>query len=312
MAGLTILTGAVNSLSTEWLAKITKSYVVFHVLVIVTACIALLAMASGDGFQKHSTEFVFTRIETFSGWTPKGWSFMFGCLSVSWTMTDYDATAHIAEEIIRPEMTAARAIFHAMGFTYIVGFLLNIVLCYTMGDIYAILQSEIEQPVIQIFYNVLGKGGGITFALAAFIILKFVCFTAMQALGRTVFAFSRDRLLPFSSVWTRINKKTQTPLLAVWISVALSIAINLIGLGSYYAIDGVFTLTSIALDWSYCIPAFCKLVFRRFEPGPWYLGKIGYVANAWACIWTFFVSVCQKHIASTALTYQDHLRDAVS
>lgn len=113
----------------------------------------------------------------------------------------------------------------------------------------------------------------------------------MQALGRTVFAFSRDRLIPFSRVWTRISHMTGTPLNAVWISVFFCIAINLIGLGSYAAISGVFNICAIALDWSYCIPILCKLLFGKFTPGPWHMGKFSKFVNAWACLWTLFVSI---------------------
>ena len=93
---------------------------------------------------------------------------MFGFLSVSWTMTDYDATAHITEEIKDPEIKAPWAISMAMLFTYVAGWLFNIVLCFVMGDISSILTSPMQQPVAQIFYNVLGKGGGITFTVCAF------------------------------------------------------------------------------------------------------------------------------------------------
>jgi amino acid transporter len=94
MAGLTVLTGLVNSLSTFWLEKMTKTYVIFHVLVLVSCSIALLVKQK----DKHDARYVFTNVESASGWTPVGFSFLFGFLSVSWTMTDYDATAHITEE----------------------------------------------------------------------------------------------------------------------------------------------------------------------------------------------------------------------
>ena len=112
-----------------------------------------------------------------------------------------------------------------------------------------------------------------------------------QSQARTLFAFSRDRLVPFSRVWTKINPLTGTPLYAVWISVFFCIAINLIGLGSYAAIAGVFNITAIALDWSYCIPIICKMVFGQFEPGPWNMGKASIFVNAWAVLWTLFVSI---------------------
>ena len=96
MAALTIFCGLVNSLSTYWMEKMTKTYVIFHILILVTCSIALLAKTN----DKHNASYVFTSIPdpALSGWTPQGFSFLFGFLSVSWTMTDYDATAHITEE----------------------------------------------------------------------------------------------------------------------------------------------------------------------------------------------------------------------
>lgn len=82
--------------------------------------------------------------------------------------------------ISNPEIKAPWAISLAMLFTYVAGFLFNIVLCFCMGDPDAILnQSTIGQPVAQIFYNSLGKSGGIAFTVFGFLIIKFVCFTAL-------------------------------------------------------------------------------------------------------------------------------------
>jgi amino acid transporter len=82
MAALTVLTGLVNSLSTYWMEKMTKSYVIFHVLVLVTCSIALLALSKHAG-TNHTAKFVFTDVDNTSGWEPTGWSFLFGFLSVS-------------------------------------------------------------------------------------------------------------------------------------------------------------------------------------------------------------------------------------
>ncbi|TQS34912.1 hypothetical protein Golomagni_04685 [Golovinomyces magnicellulatus] len=287
MAALLLFCGFINSLSTYWMEKMTKSYVIFHMCVLLSCCIALLLKTE----KKHTSEYVFTHIESETGWSPLGFSFLFGFLSVTWTMTDYDATAHITEEISEPEVKAPWAISMAMFFTYIAGFLFNIVLCYCMGDPKEILDSPTIQPVAQIFINGLGKTGGIFYTFCGFIILQFVCFTAMQAAARTVFAFSRDGLIPYSKLWLKINRWTGTPLNAVWITVFFCILINLIGLGSTTAIAGVFDVCAISLDWSYCIPIFCKLLYGKFEPGPWHMGKFSWWINIWGLIWTFFVSV---------------------
>ncbi|KAL8848872.1 MAG: hypothetical protein Q9221_006097 [Calogaya cf. arnoldii] len=287
MAALTVLTGLANSLSTYWMEKMTKTYVIFHMAVLVSCGIALLAKCE----TRHDAKYVFTDIDAASGWTPVGFSWLFGSLSVSWTMTNYDATAHITEEISNPEVKAPWAVSSAMLLTYLGGLLFNIVLCFVMGDMASILESPMEQPVAQIFYNVLGKNGGIFYTVCAFVILKFVTFTGMQSLGRTLFAFSRDRLVPFCNIWVQTNPVTETPLYAVWICVFAAIAINLISLGSYAAIVGVFATTAIALDWSYCIPIVCKMAFGQFERGPWHMGSLSWWVNAYGVVWTLFASI---------------------
>ncbi|KAL8898288.1 MAG: hypothetical protein Q9192_002152 [Flavoplaca navasiana] len=306
MTALTVLTGLVNSLSTYWMEKMTKTYIIFHMAVLVSCSIALLTKCE----HRHDAKYVFTDVDATSGWTPIGFSWLFGFLSVSWTMTNYDATAHITEEISKPEVKAPWAISSAMLLTYIGGFLFNIVLSFVMGDRASILESPVEQPVAQIFHNVLGKPGGIFYTVCAFVIIKFVTFTGMvggydfyptlqlwltlwlqQSLGRTLFAFSRDRLVPFSHTWVQIHPTTQTPLHAIWICVFGAIVINLVGLGSYAAIVGVFATTAIALDWSYCIPIACKMLFGRFEPGSWHMGRFSWWVNAYAVAWTLFASI---------------------
>ncbi|KAL8673933.1 MAG: hypothetical protein Q9168_001680 [Polycauliona sp. 1 TL-2023] len=178
MAALTVLTGLVNSLSTYWMEKMTKYYVVFHMAVLVSCSVALLAKCEN----RHDAKYVFTDVKATSGWTP-------------------------------------------------------------------------------------------------------------QSLGRTLFAFSRDRLIPFSGIWLRMDSRTQTPLYAVWICVVWAIMINLVGLGSYAAIVGVFATTAIALDWSYCVPIVCKMLFGQFEAGPWHMGKWSWWVNAYAVAWTLFASI---------------------
>lgn len=307
MAALTAFHAALNSMNTAFLEKITKTYVIFHIAVLVACCITLLVMCK----PKSSSEVVWTEVTNSSGWTPNGWSWMFGFLSASWTMTgksyflflqaselirltiltDYDATAHIAEEIRNPEIKAPWSIALALGFTWIGGWLYTIVLAYCLGDVTEKLSNVVDQPVAQIFYDVIGRSGGIFFTVSAFIVLNFTAMTAIQAGSRTIWAYSRDEMLPGSRIWYKINKTTNTPLYSVWLFCISCVLINLIGLGSYTAISAIFNLTAIALDWSYCIPIICKLLYGRFERGPFHLGWASPFINGWAVVWTTFVTI---------------------
>ena len=206
-------------------------------------------------------------------------------------MTDYDATAHIAEEIKDPQIKAPWSIALALGFTWIGGWLFTIVLAYCSGDPTHTLSNVVDQPVAQIFYDVIGRNGGIFFTVAACFVLNFTAMTAIQAGARTIWAYARDEMLPLSRVWYIINKRTDTPVYAVWLFSISCILINLIALGSYTAIAAIFNLTAIALDWSYCIPIICKMAYGKFERGPFHLGWASLPINAWAVVWTTFVTI---------------------
>lgn len=84
-AAMTVFNGLVNSLSTRWLERLTKGYVIFHLAIVISACITLLAVTK----HKHNASYVFTHVENASGWKPDGFAFLFGFLSVAYTMTDY-------------------------------------------------------------------------------------------------------------------------------------------------------------------------------------------------------------------------------
>ena len=85
MAALTVIHAAINSLSTAWLNRLTRTYAVFHIAVLVAACITLLVMKK----DKHSAKYAFTNVEAQTGWTP-GFSFLFGSLAPNWAMTGMD------------------------------------------------------------------------------------------------------------------------------------------------------------------------------------------------------------------------------
>jgi hypothetical protein len=89
MAALTIVHALTNSLSTAWLNRLASLYAVFHISILLAASISLLVLQR----DKHTAIYVFTNVAPESGWSPPGFSFLFGCLSAAWIMTNCDATA---------------------------------------------------------------------------------------------------------------------------------------------------------------------------------------------------------------------------
>lgn len=107
-------------------------------------------------------------------------------------MTDYDATAHITEEMKNPAIKAPVGILAALGVTYVLGFGLNIALSVNMGQNWPdLLTTPTGLPVAQLFANVLGKQGGVAFMVLAAAICNFTGASCLQAQARTCFALCR-------------------------------------------------------------------------------------------------------------------------
>ncbi|KAK3080538.1 hypothetical protein LTS18_000446 [Coniosporium uncinatum] len=103
--------------------------------------------------------------------------------------------------------------------------------------------------------------------------------------SRAVYAFARDQGLPFSNVWSTVEKKRQVPIYAILFTSVVQLAFNSIYLGT---VAGFLTIISIATEGfyvSYAIPLFARLLSRLTSskdvslPGPYSLGKFGLLLN---------------------------------
>lgn len=98
---------------TKQIARVTRAFLFLNL----AAVIAIFAFLGARGQDPQPASFVFTDFENTTGWRNDGIAFLFGCagrvswqsltlrslLSVTWTMTDWDAAAHIGEEVSKGE-----------------------------------------------------------------------------------------------------------------------------------------------------------------------------------------------------------------
>lgn len=309
--GVLVVHGIMNSFSTRWLDKITRYYALINIVVTIAAIITLTVVNKN----KLSNREVWVDVVPATGWENKGFSFLFGFLAVAWTMTDYDATAHIAEEIHNAAFRAPLAIIVALGTTAVLGWFLSIAMAYCAGDFSTMLVQLTDgspttgNPAVQIFYASLGRVGCVVFTALGAVILSFTGVTALQANSRTIFALSRDEMLPLSHVWSKVTKKNAIPLNAVWLNIFICAILGVIACGSIEAIYAIFAVTAICLDISYCIPIFAKIVWGErmgFKRGPIHLGRFSKWVNAYSCIWTAFLAIVflfPEFLPATALNF---------
>ncbi|KAH9008601.1 APC amino acid permease [Lactarius deliciosus] len=294
---LLIFNGVLNSFATRHLATFTKGFVFINLGA--TSLIIIVLLATTERHNMHSANYVFGSdglVNQTNGWNG-GLAFLFGLLSVQWTMTDYDATAHISEEVKRASYAAPAAIVIAVIGTGLLGWLLNIVLVLCSGPL-GDLPGPSGSAFLQIMVLRMGKPTALFLWTLVCLTAFFVCQTALQACSRMVFAFSRDRGFPDNGYFGHISKWTHTPMRAIWFTTIFSILPGLLGLASPVAVNAIFSLTAMALDISYIIPIALRRIYQhhpevQFKPGPFYLGDgwFGWAVNINCIVWTLFVSV---------------------
>ncbi|KAI5479091.1 amino acid transmembrane transporter [Pseudohyphozyma bogoriensis] len=291
-AGILLIVGLINSLGTRVLSRFTQTFVFINLGSVLGIVIALFVTTK----EKHTAKYTFTGFQNGSGWSSNGLSFLLGLLSVQWTMTDYDATAHICEEVRRASVAAPAAIFVAVIGTGLIGWVYNIVLVLCSGPFDG-LPGVSGYAVATILANNFGKTGFYVAWVPVCMTSFFVCCAGLQANARAFFAFSRDSGLPDRGFFAKVSKD-RIPVNAVWLVVGLSMALCFLEFASYTAIEAIFALCAVALDSSYIIPIACKLVFRNhpdvmFKPGPFHLGTglLQYFVNGIAISWTIFVCI---------------------
>jgi len=243
-----------------------------------------------------------------TGWTGGGgvtlYVSLLGLLVAQYTITGFDASAHVTEETHGAATGAPKAIVRAIYISAIAAFVLNLAMLAAfpkgaLGQLgtnmttsgtsaYDAIAANGINARSALFMSI-GKNFGRTLIFISIVGQFFCGMASVTANSRMIFAFSRDGGLPGSKTWEKVNKKTRTPTNSVWLGVTLS---ALIGTISLFQVGGnavaFFALTGIAvvgLYVAYIIPVFLKLRKPDFEQGPWNLGKwskpIGWVSVIW-------------------------------
>jgi len=162
---------------------------------------------------------------------PEGTSFFPAFLAAlaiaGWVILGFDACGSVAEETLNPRREVPRAIIISLIAVGTVDFLAACALMLATPSISAVVGGEVADPVSAAV--VAGLGGWAEKPFLAVVVTGFIaCGIAVQATGvRVVYSYSRDGMLPLSSVLSRVSRWNQSPVVAV-LAVALFSALAFI------------------------------------------------------------------------------------
>jgi amino acid transporter len=283
----------INIYSSHLVALFNNISVGVHVIGV--AIIILILIFVPDRHQ--SADFVFTEAINNSGFSDGSNSNMFfwfyvlpvGFLLTMYTVTGYDASAHVAEETHDAEMAAAKGVWQSVFFSAVIGWFVLLAITFAAVDTEAAAGGS-----ILIFTSAMSSGWAEVVILISTIGQFFCGMACVTSCSRTFYAFSRDRAVPGWQVWSSVNRN-RVPVAAVLASCGLAALITLPALtsneaGIPVAFYAVVSIAVIGLYIAYVAPVYLRLCKGDdFEPGAWNLGSRYRVVNTIAVIW---VAIC--------------------
>lgn len=282
---LAVLTGVqalINHMGIGLTAKLTdfSGYLILVTSVVLTA-VCLLAADSYD----IGRLFTFANYSGDAGagvWpaTSGLWVFLLGLLLPIYTITGYDASAHTSEETVNAAKSVPRGMVASVLWSAVFGYLM---LCS-----FVLMIPDMDAAAAQgwnVFFWAMDTQVNPNLKLALYVaifISQFLCGLAtVTSVSRMIFAFSRDKGLPGSSLLAKVSPRFRTPVAAIWVGATLAVLFvwgsSLVTIGETPVYTIVVSCTVIFLFFSFVIPITLGLfawgTAKWDRMGPWNLGE---------------------------------------
>jgi amino acid transporter len=281
-----------NIFSSPLVALFNTVSVWWHVLGVLA--IVLILVIVPDTHQ--SFNFVFTDRINNSGFSMQMYWFYIlpvGGLLTMYTITGYDASAHVSEETHNAAETAPKGVWRSVFYSAVIGWIVLLAITFAATDTKAINDAAGFSP--SIFESALGGGWAKAVIIISTIGQLFCGMACLTSCSRMMYAFSRDGAVPGHKLWTRLNHH-RVPAYSVLASAAAALIITLPALKGFaggipVAFFAVVSIAVIGLYIAYAIPIYLRWrMGDAFKPGPWTLGNkykwMCPVAVAWVALCT--------------------------
>jgi choline transport protein len=152
---------------------------------------------------------VWTGFQDNGNWGSIGLSCLVGMTGPVITLIGADSACHLSEELKNAAWVLPRSMVATAVANYIMGFLMTITIMSTLGDVSSIMSTSTGQPYIQVVLNATGSLAGTSVLTAVVaVLLLFSAVNLVTTSSRQLFAFARDKGLPFSKVLGYVSAST--------------------------------------------------------------------------------------------------------
>lgn len=294
---LMVIAAVLNIFSGHLMAVLNNISVWWHVFGALAVVLILIFLPDNH----QSVSWVFTERINGSGFSDSSYWILvlpLGFLLTQYTITGFDASAHLSEETHSAADAAAKGIWQSIFYSAIGGWILLLSFLFAVQDPDGVTASG--GAVATIFTQALSpKMAGLVLFISAS--GQFFCTIAcMTSASRMTFAFARDGAIPGSSLWSKVHATSKVPTYAVWFVGVIGVLITLpalipVDIGGVPVPVAFFAVTSVAvigLYLAFLIPIWLRWKHgERFEVGTWNLGSKYKWMNLVACAEIVIISV---------------------
>jgi amino acid transporter len=275
------------------------------------AFIVLVLIIVPDHHQ--SVSYVFTETINNSGFQGSNFGnivfwyvFGLGLLMSQYTITGFDASAHLAEETHQASRMAAVGMYMSVVASVVFGWILLLAVTFAIPDTQGTLDA-VGNAVVYIWSTSMSQNWA-EILLFICCVAQFFCLTAsVTSASRMMFAFSRDGAVPGHQLWRKVGRN-RVPQYAVWAIGFLAWALMI---PTYWnSATGYLVGTSIAvigLYIAFILPVILRVrMGDRFQPGAWTLGNHYKWIDPIAIVWVAIISILfLGPVAPTGIPWKD-------
>ena len=285
-----LLHGLINVFSGHLVSIFNGVSVWWHVIGVAVIVVLLIAVPA----HHSSFSYVFGHRSYGIGGFSHGmyWFYVLplGFLLTMYTITGYDASAHVSEETHGADQSAPKGVWRSVAYSAVIGWILLLALTFAVQQKQISTISTAGFPALAIITGALSSAAAKAVILISTIGQLFCGMACVTSASRMTFAFSRDGAIPGHRLWRKLGSNG-TPTYAV---LFVCLAALVVTLPAYFpnsagypvAFFAVISIAVIGLYIAYTIPVFLRWRMRDgFKPGPWTLGRHYRWLNPIAFVW---------------------------
>jgi amino acid transporter len=291
-AAILLIHGLINVFSSHLVSLFNAVSVWWHVIGVAVIVVILIVVPSHHA----SIAYVFghRRNGTAFG-SHMYWFYILplGFLLTMYTITGYDASAHVSEETNGAAESAPKGVWRSVFYSAVIGWIVLLALTFAVQRNATTTIASAGFPAIAVLQTALSSAAAKGVLIISTVGQLFCGMACVTSASRMTFAFSRDGAVPGHRLWRRLGPN-RTPTWSVLFVVSCALLVTLPAFfpdkaGYPVAFFAVTSIAVIGLYIAYTIPVFLRWrIGDAFEVGPWTLGRkyrwINPIAFTWVAI----------------------------